>query len=95
MSKDNQVLDPIAEEMIKARRAMRLTQEEVAAAAGISRRALIMIEAGGDCSLSTLRRILTVLGMDLLAKVNTRPTLEDLDREHSEAFASRSERPRS
>jgi transcriptional regulator with XRE-family HTH domain len=95
MSKDTQFLDPIAEQMIRARRTQRLTQEEVATAAGISRRALIMIEAGGDCSLSTLRRIFTVLNMELVAKVNSRPTLEDLDREHSEEFAARSERPQS
>ncbi|MBC5765633.1 helix-turn-helix domain-containing protein [Ramlibacter albus] len=58
-------LDPIVSELVRARKARGLSQQEVADKAGISRRALVAIEAGGDCTLSTLRGLCAALGVDL------------------------------
>jgi transcriptional regulator with XRE-family HTH domain len=95
MDETSEPLDPVVADLIRVRKAKKLRQEDLAAAAGISRRALVMIEGGGDCSLSTLRRLFSVLGMDLEAKGGVRPTLDDLNRELSDEFSARTqERPR-
>lgn len=95
MTEDNESLDPIVAELIKARKALKLRQEDVAAAAGISRRALVMIEAGGDCSLSTLRSLCDTLSIELKAQF-ARPTLEDLQKIAEQEFSANqsTERPR-
>lgn len=50
---------------MRTRRARGLCQQEVADKAGISRRSLVSIEAGGDCTLSTLRGLCAALGIDI------------------------------
>jgi len=58
-------IDPIIAELLRIRKARGLRQQEVADMAGISRRSLVSIEAGGDCTLSTLRRLSAALGVDV------------------------------
>ena len=47
-----------------------MRQQEVADKAGISRRSLVSIEAGGDCTLSTLRGLCGALGIEIGTKVS-------------------------
>ena len=79
-------LDPLVASLVRARKSQGITQETLAQAAGVSRRTLIMIEAGGDCTLSTLRRLYTVLGMDIVARPYTTPTLEDVIKENETLY---------
>lgn len=58
-------IDPIVAELLRARKLQGLRQQEVADKAGISRRSLVTIEAGGDCTLSTLRGLSAALGVDI------------------------------
>lgn len=58
-------VDPIVAELFRARKKKGLRQQEVADKAGISRRSLVSIEAGGDCTLSTLRGLCSALGVDI------------------------------
>lgn len=92
---DKNDLDPIVQALVAARKRQGMTLSQTAEAAGLSRRALGMIESGGDCTLSSLRRIFTALGMEFTARPLRRPTLEDLDQENDEAlFGDRNqERP--
>jgi transcriptional regulator with XRE-family HTH domain len=60
--------DPIIAMLLQARKARGLRQQDVADKAFISRRALVSIEAGHDCSLSTLRRLCAALDVDIEAK---------------------------
>lgn len=89
--------DPLIETLLKARKEQGLTQQELADQAGISRRALVAIEGGGDCSLSTLRRLMRVLNLELtLSPAEYRPpTLEDILQENEAGFGQPSARPRS
>jgi transcriptional regulator with XRE-family HTH domain len=61
-------IDPIIAELRRVRDMRGLRQQEVADMAGISRRALVSIEAGNDCTLSTLRSLCAALGIDLEAR---------------------------
>jgi DNA-binding XRE family transcriptional regulator len=79
-------LDPLVASLVRARKSQSITQATLAQAAGVSRRTLIMIEAGGDCTLSTLRRLYTVLGMDMVARPYTTPTLDDVIRENEALY---------
>ena len=54
-------IDPIVAELLRTRKAKGLRQQEIADKAGISRRSLVSIEAGGDCTLSTLRKLCAAL----------------------------------
>lgn len=58
-------MDPIVAALLRARKTRGLRQQEVADNAGISRRSLVSIEAGGDCTLSTLRGLCAALGVDI------------------------------
>lgn len=62
-----------------ARIAQKLSQEELARAAGIPRRTYQRLE-GGDpgTSIDTLFRALDALGLTLTASATARPTLEEL-----------------
>lgn len=82
-------LDPLVAVIVKKRKERKLTQETVAAAAGISRRALVMIEGGGDCTLSTLRRLYSTLDIELETNAPQRPTLEDMDSQNSRELFGR------
>lgn len=61
-------IDPIVAELLRTRKARGLRQQEVADKAGISRRSLVSIEAGGDCTLSTLRGLCAALGIEIESK---------------------------
>ena len=80
---DRRPLDPLVAAIVQKRREQKLTQETVANAAGISRRALCMIEGGGDVTLSTLRRLYTAMDIEIQVKPHRRPTLEDMDAQNS------------
>ncbi len=58
-------IDPIVAELLRTRKSRGLRQQEVADKAGISRRSLVSIEAGGDCTLSTLRSLFAALGLEI------------------------------
>jgi len=47
---------------------------------------------GGDCTLATLRRIATALGLEMQAYTPCLPTLDDLNRENDMLFANRNVR---
>lgn len=85
----HQELDPLVRDFVNARKAQKLTQEQLAAMAGVSRRTIVLIEAGGDCTLGTLRRIATALGLEMQAYKPRLPTLDDMNRENEMLFANR------
>ncbi|MFY3551177.1 helix-turn-helix transcriptional regulator [Achromobacter insolitus] len=89
--------DPLIETLRETRKEQGLTQQELADQAGVSRRALVAIEGGGDCSLSTLRRLMRVLNLELtLSPAEYRPpTLDDILQENEAGFGQPSARPRS
>ncbi|MCS3507495.1 helix-turn-helix transcriptional regulator [Achromobacter sp. JUb104] len=88
--------DPLIETLRQTRKKLGLTQQALADQAGISRRALVAIEGGGDCSLSTLRRLMRVLNLELtLSPAEYRPpNLEDILQENEAGFGQSSSRPR-
>lgn len=86
-ARKNVDLDPLVQDIVAARRAQKLTQAELANFAGLSRRTIILVESGGDCTLSTLRRIATALGLEMRAHTPQRPTLDDITRENERLFA--------
>lgn len=79
-------LDPLVASLVHARKSQGITQAALAQAAGVSRRTLIMIEAGGDCTLSTLRRLYTVLGMDMVSRPFPTPTLDEVLKENEALY---------
>lgn len=85
-------LDPLVAPIRKERRKLKITQADLARMAGISRRTLVLIEGGGDCTLSTLRRLYTALALDVEARPFRRPTLEDLQKQNEEEFRERAQR---
>ncbi len=72
-------LDPLVGVVVTKRKQLRWSQAKLADAAGISRRALLMIEKGGDCNLSTLRRLHTCLDIVMQAGSAQAPTLDDMN----------------
>ncbi len=85
---DSPPKDPVVDALVRARREHKLTQAQLAERAGISRRALVAIEGGGDCNLSTLRRLLRVLDLEmkLIPAEYAPPTLEDVYAENEQAY---------
>lgn len=75
-------LDPLVAVVVRRRKQQGWSQTKLAETAGISRRALVMIEKGGDCTLSTLRRLHTCLDITLQACSAPRPTLDDMNAEN-------------
>ena len=73
-------MDTLAEMYRRHRLARGLTQEQVAAAAGISRKTLSEFENGGSgITLANLQRLLRALGLALtLRDASTRPTLDEV-----------------
>ena len=82
-------LDPLVQDIVVARKAQKLTQQQLAEMAGLSRRTIVLIESGGDCTLSTLRRLTTALGLQMQAKKPRLPTLDDVTRENEILFSKR------
>lgn len=92
-------LDPLVEQILSARKRQHVTQEALSASSGVSRRAIAHMEAGGDVTLSTLRRLCQALNVELqvadpLAESSSgrrkRPTLDDVAEEHrQERFGNR------
>jgi DNA-binding XRE family transcriptional regulator len=67
------------EVVVVKRKQLHWSQTQLAQAAGISRRALLMIEKGGDCTLSTLRRLHTCLDIAMQPGSTQPPTLDDMN----------------
>ena len=80
--------DPLIQDIVRARKSQRFTQGQLAEMSGVSRRTIVLIEAGGDCTLSTLHRVTAALGLRLTAQVKHVPTLDDVTRENEALFAS-------
>lgn len=77
--------------LTKEREVRKMSKTDLAAAAGISRRALTMIEAGGDCTLSTLSKLYGVLGLEMVPRRAQRLTLDEVVAEsEEELFGDRS-----
>jgi DNA-binding XRE family transcriptional regulator len=86
MQPKDDVLDPLIQDIVRTRKSQRLTQQQVADLAGVSRRTIVLIESGGDCTLSTLRRICTALGLQINAHTQHLPDLDDITRENELLF---------
>jgi len=80
-------LDPLVLDLVLSRKNQKLTQQKLADMAGVSRRTVVLIEAGGDCTLTTLRRLVTALGLETHVYKPRLPTLEDMTRENERLFA--------
>jgi DNA-binding XRE family transcriptional regulator len=76
-------LDPLVSVVVAKRKQLRWSQARLAQAAGISRRALLMIEKGGDCNLSTLRRLHSCLDIVMQASSAPTPTLDDMNAQNA------------
>ena len=81
-------LDPLIQELVHARQAQKFTQQQLADLSGVSRRTIVLIEAGGDCTLSTLRRITTALNLQMNLLTPRWPNLDDVLRENEQLFSS-------
>jgi predicted transcriptional regulator len=80
--------DPLIQDIVRARKLQRFTQGQLAEMSGVSRRTIVLIEAGGDCTLSTLHKVTAALGLRLTAQIKHIPTLDDVTRENEALFAS-------
>ncbi len=80
--------DPLIQDIVRARKSQHFTQGQLAEMSGVSRRTIVLIEAGGDCTLSTLHRVTAALGLRLTAQIKHIPTLDDVTRENEALFAS-------
>ena len=89
--------EPVIQALIDARKERKMTQHQLADAAGISRRALVAIEGGGDCNVSTLRRLLRALDLELTSTPATYnpPTLEDMMAENEQRYQQAASRKKS
>ena len=75
----------LGNQMRSARKERKLTQAQLAALVGISRKTLGQIEAGTvvDIGIRKVERVLEVLGLELtLRPLGAPPTLEELQREN-------------
>ena len=81
-------LDPFIQDLVRARKAQHFTQNQLAEMSGVSRRTIVLIESGGDCTLSTLRRITSALDLQMTAQTRYVPTLDDVTRENEALFSS-------
>ena len=80
--------DPLIQDIVRARKLQRFSQGQLAEMSGVSRRTIVLIEAGGDCTLSTLHKVPAALGLRLTAQIKHIPTLDDVTRENEALFAS-------
>lgn len=85
------LLDPLIQSLIDSRKQQKVTQAQLAEAAGVSRKTVGTIEAGGDCTLSTLRALYAAVGLDLVSRPFSAPTLDDVLAERENAFSTRSQ----
>jgi DNA-binding XRE family transcriptional regulator len=81
-------LAPLIQDFVRARKAQHFTQHQLAEMSGVSRRTIVLIEAGGDCTLSTLSRVASALGLQINAQTRYVPTLDDVTRENEALFSS-------
>ena len=83
----SKTVQPLLDMVIRERKAQKMSQEQLAELAGISRRSIGAIEAGGDCTLSTLGRLYDALGIEAAARRQIKPTLDDAREDNARAFA--------
>lgn len=84
----HEYLAPLIQDLVHARKAQHFTQNQLAQMSGVSRRTVVLIESGGDCTLSTLSRIASALGLQIHAQTRYMPTLDDVTRENEAFFSS-------
>lgn len=77
-------IDDLAVALRQLRKEARLTQAQLATAAGLSRQRLVAIETGhaDNIELSTFIRILDALGMQLSVHRGSRPNLNEILRDN-------------
>jgi|GEM_PF-1042985 len=94
MKNPDRIIDPVLQHIVATRKERGITQTRLAEIAGVSRRALVNIEAGGDCTLSVLRRLLQAMSLDLRVEnaAYNPPTLEDVYAENSARIAAENKR---
>jgi DNA-binding XRE family transcriptional regulator len=80
--------DPLIQDIVRARKSQHYTQSQLAEMSGVSRRTIVLIESGGDCTLSTLHRVTAALGLQLTLQARHMPTLDDVTRENDAFFSS-------
>ena len=83
----------VPRELRQRRIARRLTQQQLAAAAGVSRKTLSDLEAGREkIALGNLNRLLRAVGLELATReASLRPTLDELADRYRGEEASRTE----
>lgn len=82
-------LDAFIEKLVTTRKSLKYTQEQTALLAGISRRALVDIEAGGNLNFSTFKSLCFALDVEIVLKSNvvgSHPTLDDVNEENRRLF---------
>ena len=76
----------MVQSIVDTRKRFGYSQTELAAQSGISRRALVDIEAGGNCTLKTLRSIMEVLFITVTVEAPefSTPNMHDMRRVNDE-----------
>jgi transcriptional regulator with XRE-family HTH domain len=89
MTKPSTPPDDLIVELIRERKAQRVTAAQLAAASGVASRTLTDIENGHrDCGVRALRRLYAALGREIVTKPISPPTLEDVLKENQEKFSN-------
>lgn len=71
---------PLIQALIDERKLQGLTQAQLSDLSGVSRRAINLIEAGGNCTLETLQRLYEATGLEASAR-RSRLTLDEVVQE--------------
>ena len=66
-------------EIRENRRKLGMTQEQLAARAGVRQRTVSDIESAGKARLDTVMRILAVLSLELVVRVRTKGSAKDIE----------------
>jgi HTH-type transcriptional regulator/antitoxin HipB len=66
-------------EIRENRRRLGMTQEQLAARAGVRQRTVSDIESAGKARLDTVMRILAVLSLELVVRVRTKGSAKDIE----------------
>ncbi len=86
IDKETRTIDPLVQAVIDARKITGHTQAQLAMLTGVSLRALVEMESGGNCTLKTLRRVTKFLRVRYSAELpkHRLPTLYEVWQENEE-----------